>query len=299
MRRRNLLLVPAAIGLLLLAFALVLLRLHEPTYLGKTLAQWAYQYRRDPSPEQAEEAGLAIHILCTNSVPALVEALAYDSAPRTEGFRARLQRLPAWFQHWLYRTFPDRRELRAAVAVTALEAMEDEAAPAIPGLMELAHTTNAMVSLRALWTLSRLGTNGLAALLTTVSDPRFPSRLQAFDAIASMRYLGTNAHIAVPVLVRLTREDDPFTTVAAVRVLGCLAIEPETSVPALAAGLTNPSPQVRPAAAVALGQFGPQARPAVSALLGATQDLAPNTRPAALAALRIIAPEILTNAPED
>jgi hypothetical protein len=60
-RGRYKLLVLAAVCLFLIAFTQALIREREPTYRGKTLAEWARQYHGEPTAEQAQEASVAIH----------------------------------------------------------------------------------------------------------------------------------------------------------------------------------------------------------------------------------------------
>jgi HEAT repeat protein len=109
---------------------------------------------------------------------------------------------------------------------------------------------------------------------------------------------GTNAHQAVPFLVRCI--DDPADDVCygAAEMLGRMRLEPDQSVPALIHCLNkSPNPMARAAAAESLGRFRNNAMPAVPSLHAALTDTNSYVQLLAKEALLKIAPQTLTNTP--
>lgn len=276
----------------------------EPTYKGKTMAQWAEQYERDGTPEEAQQARAAIRAMCTNDIPALLAAIAYDDTPRKRRINALVGWLPRPIQNRLApMAFADRKVTKAETAAAALRALGPSAAPAIPGLVTLMAATNANVSYRAIYTLSRLGTNGLTVLLAAAANPAYSRRIGAVQAMGHMAYLGTNVTPALPVLLQCAQDQDRILSRIAVTALAQLAADttatlPMNSIlPAVCATLTDPDPFTRGYGIDLLLQIGPPARHAAPALLNAFQDPDDHVRRKATNALRRIAPDLLTNAP--
>jgi hypothetical protein len=276
-----------------------LLHQPDPTFKGKPLAYWARQYWGEPTPDQQAEAIQAITALCTNAIPELVAAIAYDPNPRARVVAAVVGGAPRPLGNWLFYNFGyDRKSLRTTDAVSALQALGPLAAPALPGLIKLTENPNLAIAAQALLALSRMGTNGLPALLYAATNTAYPYRVQALGRLSGMNYLGTNASPAIPALVLSCQEANPPLAIAAARALGDLAICPDLTVPVLTALLTNSTADVQAQAVKSLGRFGSDARPAVPALLsilrqGPTKPLTTDL----ILALSDIAPEVLTNAP--
>ena len=304
MRRRNTLLVLVAVCLVALAVALLLARQTEPTYEGKTLAQWTKklppQWEMPGTPISDQQAVAAICALCTNRLPALVQDIAYDDRPRAARVLTTPQWVPMSIRYWRFIFLPPAKAVRVDTAMAALRALGSNAAPAIPALTNLVRGTNPIIAFRAAMILPYLGPDALALLVQLAQEPGFPARQQAArisgltgvaTAIGYMRYMGTNAEAAVPALIELSRNNNKDVAEAAARALGDLAMGAETAVPALANLLTNSNSQTRYAAANALQQFGSNAVSAVPALLPVLQDKELFVRDGATNALRAIIPK--------
>ena len=242
------------------AVAALLAQRREPTYKGKALPYWTRQYWHDVTPTGQAEAIEAITVLCTNAIPELLDAIAYDPNPRARALSAVRRVLPASAAKRLPKSLAyDQRSLRAADALTALEALGPHAASAVPGLAELANNPNLAVAAQALLALSRIGTNGLPPLLCAVTNVAYPYRVQALHRLATMNYLGSGASPAMPVLTRCCQDTNPVIVVAAVGALGDLAICPELTLPVLTALQTNSNVEVQAQATKSISRFGPEA----------------------------------------
>ena len=105
--------------------------------------------------------------------------------------------------------------------------------------------------------------------------------------------IGPVAHCAVPELIRLLADADPysFASSSAANALGRIGLEVRITVPALIKALQDPSPQVRGRAAEALGQIGPAAQAARPALVTAGQDADQFAASCAKGALKYMPPE--------
>jgi HEAT repeat protein len=268
----------------------------EPTYRGKTLSFWAKQATQDPTPEQEEEARTALRVLCTNQIPALLNALAYDDNPRRDKLERAIRWLPARVQLALLNTvLVDKDELRSETAERALQALGEDAAPAIPTLTRFLESTNELLFYKGCWVLPHLGTNGLQPLLRIAVDPNTPRRRRA-QAIISTKYAGTNAAVALPVLISATQDKDPVIVQVAVDTLGMLHMDAQITIPAITAALAHPDPTTRIKAIQAIQSFRPPAPEAIASLTKALQDPTPSVRETATNALLYIAPTALPNA---
>ena len=241
------------------AMMVLLAQKGEPTYKGKALPYWTRQYWHDLTPVGQTEAIEAITALCTNALPELIDAIAYDPNPRTRVLSAVRRVVPAFAAHRLLKPFAyDYRSLRAADALTALQALGPLAAPAVPGLAELAKNPNLAVAAQGLLALSCFGTNGLPPLVCAATNVTHPYRIQALHRLATMNYLGTNARPAVVALTLCCQDANPAIVVAAARALGDLAIWPELTLPVLTALQTNSNIEVQAQAIQSLSRLGPE-----------------------------------------
>jgi HEAT repeat protein len=242
------------------AIAALLAQGREPTYKGKALPYWTRQYWHDVTLTGQAEAIESINALCTNAIPKLLDAIAYDPNPRARALSTLRHVLPASAANRLLKPFAyDYRSLRAADALTALQALGPQAAPAVPGLAELANNPNLAVAAQALLALSRIGANGLPPLLSAATNVTCPYRVQVLHRLATMNYLGSGASPAVPALALCCQDTNPVIVVAAARALGDLAICPELTLPVLTALQTNSNVEVQAQATKSISRFGPEA----------------------------------------
>ena len=295
MRKRTRVALLLAAGVLVTLGLLITFPGSEPKYEGKPLAYWIEPFKGESTPEQAH-ANIAIHALCAGRVPALLADMEYDPLPRIAKWRNVMQRLPRFLRtSALARlALADPRAERAYVAQLALRALGQDDPRVSIGLSRLMQSTNFVVSFRACWTMSYLGTNGLAWLVRVASQTtNTVARVQALDHMAHLTYLGTNAIPAISILATSARETNFAVARFAVIALGQLRLQPEISTAALQAALGNPDLRCRREALISLRAFGSAAIPA---LTNALADPDPLTQKEAASVLELIAPTTFTNA---
>ena len=262
----------------------------EPTYKGKPLSKWVERHASGNTAER-EEATQAIRHIGTNAVPYLM---------------AEIQKpIPTWrvtlfVMAEAFRANPNPRRLfdvvsRSAYAGEALSELGPEASSAIPELTRLANDrTSYAKAATAMGVLAHLGNQGFPPLfaLLTSRDPKFRD-----DAASAMRFQGTNARPAIPLLLQgLSNVSSEVTAAIAAETLGELALDADLVVPALSNALHHPRENTRWTTVYALAGFrdDPRTAPAIAIALS---DADPDVRKATTNTLRRIAPEYLTNAP--
>jgi HEAT repeat protein len=244
----------------------------------------------------SQGAADAVRHIGTNALPFLVSWIEDN------------QNLPPWKQRLLRYAWkansPAReilvetiakRESRAARASWGFEILGEAAAPAIPELVRVANQGNPASSLAATAALASLGKDALLPLLALMTNsPSVLGKVVAMSAVRSLgqtQHLGTNAHLAVVLLIQYL--SDPLLAPSAAEVLGSLGLESDITVPALAECTHSSNPELQIAAATSLGRFGASARPAVPELLKMLDDPIASVRDEATNALQQIAPEAL------
>jgi HEAT repeats len=293
-RRKLLLLLTATV--ICCAAALYVRETAEPTYKGRTLRKWTEQFQTNGNPYQKEEARNAIRAMTLNSLPQLVDDLNYDPPDSKKEFRHFVYRFaPRICGPILVSVLVDTREKRAAIAQIAFEALGKDASPAILSLVNLTYERNHQIANRALTVLALLGTKGLHALLEIIEDPSHPRNSWAVFHLRETRYLGTNAHPAVSLLVELALGHDPAFDHMATQELGWLGLEPNQSVPALRTVLNTRDTWRRSLAAESLGRFGAEAAEALPDLKNALRDPDPLLSRSARDAIQAIRTTQATN----
>jgi len=221
-------------------------------------------------------------------LPWLLRWVRYEKAGWQRRLTFRASRLGVEF------TPGQRAADRAACAWNALHILGPQASPAIPELFRMmADPKSPFIALDATMALGEIGPEALPALLAVLTNKQAAVRGQAVTSIGAMRGLGTNASLAVPVLLGCLRDRDEDLAASAASSLGRLATEPGRVVPTLAGSLQHPAPYVRRKAAAALGKFSQGARAAVPSLIEALKDSDSSVRDEATNSLLKIAPEAL------
>jgi HEAT repeat protein len=95
-------------------------------------------------------------------------------------------------------------------------------------------------------------------------DPFLNARQAAARVLG---FIGPDARLAAPALLRATKDKDSGVRRCAFFALGRIQPDAEITVPVLVARLDDPYPGAQWQAALALGRYGPEARAAVPALL--------------------------------
>jgi len=213
MRKRRILLIlfPVA-AVVIVGLVMVLTRELEPEYGGKKLSEWLFLLSRDGRP--TSQAAVAIREIGTNAYPYLLSWMAYET-PRWKmnlhgAVYPILKRIsnPATQSPLLNY----KAELRADVAGRALEIL-GRPLEAIPDLERLLNAPRArMGAVRAAQILTKLGAPGLSALSSALTNRNDAIRGTLAQVIG---YMGTNAQPAVPGLLKLLKDADPFVRQAA------------------------------------------------------------------------------------
>lgn len=219
----------AAVLLILIAAGMVAVLIWstaEPTWRGRSLTDWVQVYNRSddtPPALEASEARLAMQVLATNRLPALVEALGYDPGPRRANVAAKARGLPpsirrSRLMRWL---LLDRRQFQASEAATILRALGPKAAPALPELARLSEGTNSLlVSHRAISVLARMDAIALPSLLAVITNRQHPNRIYALQCLSDLE---KTALPAVPCLHALTEDPDPAIRIGVTSALSRIA----------------------------------------------------------------------------
>jgi hypothetical protein len=292
LNRRCLLMLVAA-GLLVGLAALVWHGPREPSYRGTSLSGWLRTYRPIGSrPPDSQRAADAVRYIGTKALPFLVSWIQeYEMLPPWKvRLRNYASRLGSPGGEIVMETIA-KRELRALRAFSAFEILGEAAAPAIPELVRIANRGYSGSSPAAIAALAHLGKDALPPLLAFITNNAFPFRHEAMISVGRMRYLGTNAHPAVVLLIKSL--SDPHLAPNAAVVLGSLRLESDITVPALVECTHSSQELLAMCAATSLGKFGASARPAVPELLKMLDDPSINVRNVATVALQQIAPEML------
>ncbi len=263
---------------------------------GKKLSDWIALYSSSQggrvTARQGEEAAAAVRSIGTNAIPHLIRWLDHSPAQGTRVVDAMLGGLRETFRSSnTMETAVERADRLATWGVVGFRILGKDAAIAIPQLGKRLMTNSpgaAGVAVAMSW----IGKEALPPLLHAMTDGPPSNRHHVASCIGSMRRLGSDAAVAVPVLVRFAGDDNEATAKAAIVALGKLHLEPELALPSLRSALRDHRPKVRDAAATAIGSFKQSARKVLPALLAACDDPDPYVRHDVTNALSKIAPEL-------
>jgi hypothetical protein len=170
-RGQRILLTVAACGALAVVATLVWPGEREPEYQGKKLSWWirGSQMRGGIFPHA--ERGEAVRQIGTNGLPFLVRWIECGNAPRRTKIDAAITKAngslgAAWAK------FRSRKLTRANDAVWAFSVLGNDARPAIPELIKLAHNTNRSVALSALLALDGVAQGDTKGMLGWLNAPK-------------------------------------------------------------------------------------------------------------------------------
>ena len=325
--RRILLIAAGAIAALTVA-ALLWPSESEPAYQGKTLSEWLEIYNnpqnlaannpffratapallaRSGDPHKLDprrnEAADAVRHIGANALPLLLNWINHET-PRLWKIRVATvrQKLPKKFQGgpavdwWLFGADYDR----VTLAQSGFYLLGTNASPAVPELARRMNTRRNNSGGHAIDALKVIGTNGLAPMLTALTNTQAPHRVWIVGALQlPIEALGTNVGPAIEVLAKCVGDKDPEVAFLSVRILGQLTFAPDISavaftpaVPSLTSRLADPTPRMRSASAETLGLFGRQAHSAVPALTSLLNDSDRSVIDSATMALRQITLEL-------
>lgn|ERR1043166_238341 len=285
MKRRYLPLVIVLVVFLGFVGCLLYFHRREPTYAGRPLSEWV-QGLCQPSGSgfkgAAEDAVLHIG---SNAFPYLLKWLTY-SRPKWKEMSYRAAN-PICAQLYLSSPFNDEREeLLFCGALSAVAILGPNASGMIPELLAVIHrSTTERPKLAAVGALARIGSGSMQLLIEMIQSSPLLIRIAAITEIGKT---GTNAAVAVPVLIECLNKDEG-TAASAAEALGRIRLEPTIVIPALTQALRDPRDSVRLSAVAALAEFETEARTALPELLKLREDPWLAVRMGTSNAIRIIA----------
>jgi hypothetical protein len=181
-------------------------REREPVYHGKKLSEWLETVSsRYSSAQESQAAENAIRQIGTNALPCLVKWISYDTPAWRKKLLVRLTALPGGLakKRTTRRLFwDDRRQLLKSLSVTGFRCLGPAAAPAVPELSGQLNLNVRHDDMSVLWlmtALSYIGKEGLAPLLTALTNqPPNPSLTMIPAAIFMAHQGGGNVGSAKP-----------------------------------------------------------------------------------------------------
>lgn len=247
----------------------------EPTFEGKTLAEWSAQAKdKDPHlREQAAQGLLGITKLGTRTGP---PRLAFT---KEESERQAKEMLREAQERWK----EPGRALREARRKQAIQTLTE-----LLGDQENAVRLAAIAAIRkVVWPDSTAAIPALARLLT---DEEAEVRVAAAEALGQVGYQGSWGAKAIPALAQRLQDEDPDVRRAAALALTCIgpAAKAEAAIPPLTKLLRDEQADLRRSAARALGRMGSQATSAIAPLTDLLQDKDDGVRQAAAESLEEI-----------
>jgi len=266
---------------------------HEPMYHGHSLSYWLDESCA-PTMVRQHEATQAILQMGTNALPGLLQHLKHKPGAWTSVTSkfSKLRESPHGYRfipRWLS---IDRPAVRAEMAVYALIAPGEPAAPAYPELLVIAcDPTQPKAAQRAVRVLT-LSTNALGLVLSS-GCPNI--RVRAIHQIG-MWHDQTLLQALRPALIQQLHDDDDNVAISAAGTLSWLKLtQPEATLPVFIEALGSPKSKVRAQVIQEIATFGTLAVPAVPSVAPLLLDPDLSVRKEATNLLRMIAPEVFTN----
>jgi HEAT repeat protein len=232
--------------------SLFLIGERQPSYRGKTLAQWIEPKTGPMSMggQLTPEQETAVRAMGPRALNLLVDWLGDEPWFNPQRLFALEMHLPPSMRRlrlmpWLARKAQEN-ELntmsRAFAAVTALKTLGRSVRPVMPRLVQrLADRGPQGAGYRASEVLAHLGADALPDLIELLSDHGFTNRLAAVEVISHMNMygLGPECARAVPIVIDCLHADGSNLRRACVEALLVLPGHAELKVPALTEALTN------------------------------------------------------------
>jgi hypothetical protein len=243
-------------------------RNREPTYGGKPLSRWFYQYcsanpRRGYAEAPRDDALFAIRQLGTSAVPYILEQ--YLNTNKDSSFQtnilANLGSLPRALGFQPYISIAERSDNAGYL----LREIKPPMAMLLPTVTNGFANSNSLRYLESLWLLGCVGDGAEQAVPWLARALQQPAVKWSHNLAAqSLQWLGTNAKPAIPVMIAAL--PDPTCAPRLVGVLGDFGPDAKDAIPALETmmGRSNTTHQLL--AAVALCQIDQNHTDAVAML---------------------------------
>lgn len=151
------------------------------------------------------------------------------------------------------------------VAAESVAKVNTDAARAVPALTQLLESDAAVPVIRALSVYREHARPALEKLLVIMQDRSLPSEVR-WNAVRTVGKMGAAGVDAVPVLIRLMKDDEPTVREHAAEAVGDIGPPARDAIPALVQTLNDSYFKARRDAVRSLGQVGPEARSAVAAI---------------------------------
>ena len=214
-----------SLGIIIFAFSIHRLLVHEPVYEGKTVGQWLAVIARDRIIEDEGEAFDALKGAGPEVVPYLIDALKKEDSKFDKIYNGVLQKLPTRLRDSLP-PFRDVNYMRMK-AESLLQIVSPACKQAaLPELLALLNSPQEDVRDSAAATLREFGMDAKPAvpkLIEYLTNANWILRSAACEVLEAV---GPEAKAAVPALVQLLQDDDTAAGLSAYAAL--YVIDPET-----------------------------------------------------------------------
>jgi len=298
-KRKRLLLALAGIVALVAGLWLVLNRNAEPTYDGRHLSEWVViAAPMNPvtyTTFEKEAAANAIRAIGTNGLPHLIQWLGYEPKGLGKLLFFNFQKAPQRFQtNPAILSMVYKRAVQAWGAEESFSILGSSAAPAIPAISQILHSTNYSTRTRshALSALAFIGPEAFPAMLGVVSNLSQLSDLWITHPLTRLKRHEFDQ--LLPALLPHLQSTNLPLALEVSKFLSDMSSDSDLIAPAYIRCLEDPRWEIRAEAAGSLKALGwRRAQAAVPALVKALGDTNATVRSNATAAIRIFPPSTL------
>ncbi len=240
----------------------------EPSYRGKSLSVWISRLEYE-NVYPTDEQRTALRGMGEPAVTHLITLLQKQDSKIKRKFVAYSRSHPEVHNWWIAprRVIPENDY--HAQAATALGEIGPAARAAVPALTVASTNAYYLVAARAKAALIKIRQDSITPLLTLLEDTHSTNWNQA---ALTVKYLGTNAGAAVPLMVNALQSTNLGVRQYALWALEGIASRPDISIPALIACLQDQSPEIRSSAIDALCKFNEAKQQIVPLLCSSLQD---------------------------
>lgn len=250
----------AAVAVVTAIVVCVLGNEREPSHDGKTLTQWLVEMQGLGMNNRAKynECSEAVYTMGTNAVPTLLRMVDCKDSP------VKLKAIQWLGPQWSERLKMRRADYYHSKVTFGFSSLRERAAPAVPGLIALLHSSDRGVQAAAAECLSDIGPEAGPAteeLVQLLHNCTRNDGILILSAMDGLRGPVRNVEIAVPeLLIWINGERKSWNYVQhAVEVLYSYGPAAKAAVPALQSLLNDPDPNLSNAAFNSLWRIDRQA----------------------------------------
>lgn len=237
----------------------------EPRYEGRGIYFWAMRMH-DPqlSLAQQSEAQEAVHRLCPHCIPVLLTWLHEKEPSYTDpGYVRMINKLLSWQHSITVTARVSYRPGRPNLAFQILQDMGPDAAPGLPGLVELLQEPDLELAGRACMLLAKVGPVCIPNVLPLLSSTNEMSRALGAATFGAM---GPQARAVTPLLEPMLKEKSNIVKLAVASALVKIGTDPQTVIPVLLECWERTDFEGRSSALDSLAELKDRARTAVPQL---------------------------------